>query len=441
MSESQSNQTVPGRPKMCRSCGAIVGAGESQCAVCGTPTSQTPEQLNAYRPADRETIRFARAVLNRPFKFTILLLVANLFVFLLMWHSSGMSTQSLWSTFPEPVLIAYGAKLNYLINAPNYQWWRFITPMFIHINLPHVLVNMYSLWIVGPYVEKLYGSAKFVVFWVVTGIAGVVASYLTVRPDLATSSLGRFLFKNLDVPSAGASGALFGLVGVLFVFGIKFRRELPEGFKRAFGTGMLPIIIINLFIGFIGRGFIDNAAHLGGLLSGAALATVVEYRRPGERRGMAAAWRILQALMLALVFVGFYETARNFRHSVALAVQPALSQQTQAFFSFAAAMNLARQKTNAIIQERDTRNVDAIAQKALEAPAPDERAAELRVQLLSILAKATSAAAAASPPAGDGPRRLPPLDPKLGEEFSQWQAQYEAWMQQAVQQYTTVTSK
>lgn len=426
---------------MCRSCGAIVGAGEPQCAVCGTPTSLTAEQLQSYRPADRETIRFARAVLSRPNKFTIVLLVANLFVFLLMWQSSGMSTQTLWASFPDTVLVAYGAKLNYLIDAPNYQWWRFITPMFIHINLPHVLINMYSLWIVGPYVEKLYGSAKFVVFWVLTGIAGVVASYLTVRPALATSSLGRFLFKNLDVPSAGASGALFGLVGVLFVFGIKFRRELPEGFKRAFGTGMLPIIIINLFIGFVGRGFIDNAAHLGGLLSGAALATVVQYRRPGERRGMAAAWRILQALMLLIVLVGFYETARNFHHSLALAVQPALSQQTQAFFTFAAAIDRAKQKTNAVIQDRDTRDVDAIAQLANEAPAPDARAAELRVQLLTILAQATSAAASASPAAGAGPRRPPPLDPKFGEEFNQWQAQYDAWMQQAVQQYTTITSK
>ena len=426
---------------MCRNCGAIVGAGQSQCAVCGTPTSLTPEQLHAYHPADRETIRFARAILGRPNKFTIILLVANLFVFLLMWQSSGMSSQVLWSGFPEPVLVAYGAKLNYLINAPNNQWWRFITPMFVHVNLPHVLVNMYSLWIVGPYVEKLYGSAKFVVFWVLTGIAGVVASYLTVRPTLATSSLERFLFKNMDVPSAGASGALFGLVGVLFIFGIKFRRELPEGFKRAFGTGMLPIIVINLFIGFVGRGFIDNAAHLGGLLSGAALATVVEYRRPGERRGMAAAWRILQALMLAIVLIGFYETARNFHRSLQLAVQPALSQKSQGFLTFAAAIDGAKQKTVAIIQNRDTENVDTIAQQALEAPAPDARAAELRVQLLSILAKAASAAASASPPVGDGPRRLPPLDPKIGEELNQWQAQYDEWLKQAVQQYTTITSK
>jgi rhomboid protease GluP len=426
---------------MCRSCGAIVGAGESQCAVCGAPTTLTPEQLQAYRPADRETIRFARAVLSRPYIFTIVLLIANLFVFLLMWHSSGMTSQVLWTSFPENVLIAYGAKLDYLINAPNNQWWRFITPMFIHVNLPHVLVNMYSLWIVGPYVEKLYGSAKFIVFWVLTGIAGVVASYLTVRPNFATTSIGRFLFKNMDVPSAGASGALFGLVGVLFVFGIKFRRELPEGFKRAFGTGMLPIIVINLFIGFVGRGIIDNAAHLGGLLSGAALATVVEYRRPGERRGMAAAWRILQWLALGLVLVGFYEVARNFNRSVPLAVHPVLSQQSQAFYTFAAAMDAAKQKTNAIIQERDVRDVDAIAQRALEAPAPDARAAELRVHLLSILAKATSAAATATPPPANGPRRLPPLDDKLAAEMQQWQQQYDEWMRQAVQQYTTITSK
>jgi membrane associated rhomboid family serine protease len=426
---------------MCRSCGAIVGAGESQCAVCGTPTALTPEQLRASPPTDRETIRFARAILNRPYMFTIVLLVANLFVFMLMWQSSGLTSQVLWGGFPEPVLVAYGAKLNYLINAPNYQWWRFITPMFIHINLPHVLVNMYSLWMVGPYVEKLYGSAKFLVFWVATGICGVVASYLTVRPALATSSLGRFLFKNLDVPSAGASGALFGLVGVLFVFGIKFRHELPEGFKRAFGTGMLPIILINLFIGYVGRGFIDNAAHLGGLLSGAALAAVVEYRRPGERRGVASAWRILQVTALALVVVGFYETARNFQRSLQSAIHPALSEQTQIFINFVAAMEPARSKVTAVIDNRDLSDVGAIGQRAMQAQAPDAHGAQLRDRLLTILSQAAGAVASASPPAGDGPRRPAPLDKKLADDFQQWDVEYEQWKQQAVQTSMSVTSK
>ena len=151
---------------MCRHCGAIIGAGETQCAVCGVATATTPQQ--AHPQVDRETLRFARAVLERPYKFTIIFLIANIFVFLLMWNSSGMGSQALWEGFSEPVLAGYGAKVNALIDAG--QWWRFVTPMFIHVNLPHLLVNMYSLWMVGPYVEKLYGSAKFVVFWVLTGI-------------------------------------------------------------------------------------------------------------------------------------------------------------------------------------------------------------------------------------------------------------------------------
>jgi len=416
---------------MCRSCGAIVGAGEPRCAVCGTPNAQSAEQLQTYRPADRETIRFARTILSRPNIFTIVVLIANLFVFMLMWQSSGLTSQVLWQGFPEPVLVAYGAKLNYLINAPHHQWWRFITPMFVHVNLPHLLVNMYSLWIVGPYVEKLYGSAKFIFFWVMTGIAGVVGSYLSVQPRMATGGFGRFLFKTTDVASAGASGALFGLVGVLFVFGIKFRRELPEGFRRAFGTGMLPIIIINLFIGYIGRGFIDNAAHLGGLLSGAALATVVQYRRVGERRGLATAWRVVQVVALALVLFAFYKTARNFNRSLQLAHLPALNQQAQTFLSYVGTMNALRAKTADVIQNRNLKDVGGLTQLAVQAPAPDERAAELRERLVSILSRVSAAVAAASPPEGNGPRLPPPVDQKLLEEFQQWNTDYDQWLANA----------
>ncbi|HSD47196.1 MAG TPA: rhomboid family intramembrane serine protease [Pyrinomonadaceae bacterium] len=413
---------------MCRNCGAIVGAGEPQCAVCGTPNAQAPDQLQNYRPADRETIRFARAILSRPNIFTIVVLIANLFVFMLMWQSSGLTVQALWQAFPEPVLVAYGAKVNYLINAPHHQWWRFITPMFVHINLPHLLVNMYSLWIVGPYVEKLYGSAKFITFWVVTGIAGVVASYLSVQPRLATGGFGRFLFKTTDVASAGASGALFGLVGVLFIFGIKFRRELPEGFRRAFGTGMLPIIIINLVIGFIGRGFIDNAAHLGGLVSGAALATVVQYRRVGERRGVAAAWRVVQVLALLLVVVAFYKTVRNFNRSLQLAHLPALNQQTQMVLSYIGTMNALRIKTTDVIENRNLNDVGGLTQLAVQAPAPDERAGELRERLVSIISRAANEVASASPAPGPGPRRPPPVDQKLVDEFQQWNTDYDQWL-------------
>jgi len=403
---------------MCRSCGAIVGAGQTQCAVCGAPTAaKSPADSSQYPPADKETVRFARAVLNRPYKFTVALLVANIFVFLLMWESSGMSFAALQRGFPDAVLIAYGAKLNYLINPPNNQWWRFVTPMFVHIDMLHLLMNMFSLLILGPFVEKLYGSAKFVVFWVVTGIAGVVGSYLTIRPSLARGVLGTFIFHATDVPSAGASGALFGLVGVLFVFGIKFRRELPEGFKRVFGTGLLPIIFINLFIGFIGRSFIGNSAHLAGLFTGAALALFVDYRRPGARASITTIWRALQVIALAIIVVAGYKVVRNFnRAALPRAVPPA---NTLIYTNYVSAMSQAQEKVSAVIHNNDLNDVQAVTQRTMQAPVPDARAAELRTRLLNILSNLTNA----------------PKDQKLADEYAQWRKEYDEWLKGAAKTY------
>jgi len=325
----------------------------------------------------------------------------------------------LWQGFPEPVLATYGAKLNYLI-AQYHQWWRFVTPMFIHVNLPHVMINMFSLWMVGPYVEKLYGSAKFVVFWVFSGILSIVASYLTVRPDLATGVWGRFLFKSLDVPSAGASGALFGLVGVLFVFGIKFRRELPEGFKRAFGVGMIPIIVINLLIGFLGRGFIDNAAHLGGLVTGAALALAAEYRRPGDRTDVSVVWRVLQAASLVIVVAASYKVVRNFRRPVPQSPQQIAQAREQAFLMFVNGMNLLQEQASRVIHDHDVSQVEVVTQTVMHRPAPDVRGAELRDRLVVILSRLAQASQS-------GQR----LDQGLTAELEKWHEDYMEWFKGA----------
>jgi len=337
-----------------------------------------------------------------------------------------MTSAGLWE-FPEPVLIAYGAKLNRLINEQN-QWWRFVTPMFVHINLPHLLVNMYSLWVVGPYVEKLYGSAKFVVFWVVTGVAGVVASYLTViSPDTQLGSLGRFLFKTNDVPSAGASGALFGLVGVLFVFGIKFRHELPEGFKRAFGTGMLPIIVINLFIGYLGRGLIDNAAHIGGLVTGAALALVVDYRRPGERTGATIIWQILRVGALAVVAVSFLKVAQHFPPSVRNQTNRNSNGTGVAFLVFAKTMNDA-QETFYEAMQGDSRGVDDAIKSLESVPHFDLESAQLAERLKALLndAKVLKGPRVSSPSAD--PSQLQEKEKTLLQDFGLWSKDYNQWL-------------
>jgi membrane associated rhomboid family serine protease len=379
-------------------------------------------------------MRFARAVLNRPYKFTIALLVANIFVFILMWQSSGMNF-SVLNFFPYDVLVAYGAKVNHLVRE-QHQWWRLITPMFIHINLLHLMVNMYSLWVVGPYVEKLYGSAKFVVFWIVTGIASMVASYLTVLPpDRQVGRLGSFLFKTMDVPSAGASGALFGLVGVLFVFGIKYRHELPEGFKRAFGTGLIPMIALNLFIGFVGRGLIDNAAHLGGLVAGAFMALVIDYRRPGERSGIAITWRGLQIACIALSLFAFIKAAQHFRDPLPAylveqrkeleerEVEVDVPDEVDNFETYAKAMNEAQEALNLAQGRNDISAIDGALSNLQSVPKLDPTADDLRNQLSSFLSRAKALETDTI-----APNQKLEAKNSLTKEFLEWIKAYRNWL-------------
>ncbi len=425
---------------MCRSCGSIVGGGQGQCAVCGTSVTSSASAGKSRPIPDSETLRFARAILDRPYKFTIILLVSNLFVFFLMWQASGMKF-SVLGVFPPEVLVPFGAKLNFLIRT-KHEWWRFVTPMFLHVNILHLMVNMYSLWIVGPYVEKLYGSAKFVVFWVVTGIAAVGASYLTVLgPGTRLPPMGRFLFKVEDAPSAGASGALFGLVGVLFVFGIKFRHELPEGFKRAFGTGLLPMIMLNLFIGYLGRGFIDNAAHLGGLAAGAMLALVVDYRRPGEKSGIAITWRILQIAAVVFVVISFIKTAQHFRDPMPAFVTQQTASSTDSvsekFVIWAKAMNEG-QEAFYLVKEGDVTSADRAIKELERAPSLDPKADELRERLKNLLIKVKALhAAAANSNKPSAAKQLPELK-QFQTDFDSWRQEYDTWLKTIGRSYGLV---
>jgi membrane associated rhomboid family serine protease len=188
-------------------------------------------------------------------------------------------------------LRAFGAKSN--PEMMGGQWWRFVTPIFIHIGWLHLLFNSYALWIVGPQVEKLYGAARFLMLYVLTGVAGVWGSY----------------YYHPQTMSAGASGAIFGLFGVLLVFGIRYRDSIPPSFKRAVGAGVLPVIVINLIIGF-SIAAIDNSAHISGLLAGAALAAVVPFQKPGVETP--TFFRMLQTALVALVGVCFFMVAKTY---------------------------------------------------------------------------------------------------------------------------------
>ncbi|HZI20435.1 MAG TPA: rhomboid family intramembrane serine protease [Pyrinomonadaceae bacterium] len=412
-----------GRPSLCRDCGAIVGAGEQACSACGAAARRPAPERPAVPQPDPATARFVRAIINRPATFTFVFLIANVFLYLMMSFDGGATGN---------VLVAYGAKLNALINERG-EWWRFVTPIFLHVQMPalgplHLLTNMYGLFMLGPYVEKLYGSAKFVVFWIACGVAGVAASYLAVQPELAASgALGRFLFKVHDVPSAGASGALFGLVGVLFVFGIKYRSELPEGLKRAFGTGMLPIILINLFIGYAGSGFIDNAAHLGGLVSGMALALCVGYKRIGPRGPVAYAWHFLQAACLLLVAASFLMAARNFHQPLPAWQPPGFgldSGEPSNIVAFTEAVNAGQGALRAFIDRGQAEALAPAAEQLGRTPSVNEGADALRDDLKALVERARGVSAERDPPEAERRRRTR----QLREDLNDWSRRFAEWV-------------
>lgn len=297
-------------------------------------------------------------------------------------------------------------------------------------------MNMYGLWVLGPYVERLYGSAKFVFFWVVTGVVGVVASYLTVRPGMHLNAVSRFLFKNGDPVSVGASGALFGLIGVLFVFGIKFRHELPDGFKRAFGTGMLPTILLNVFIGFT-IPVIDNAAHMGGLAAGACLALIVGYKRPGERASVALLWHALQAAALLLVVLSFTMVALRFRGP-----KPSLDNLSSKTIinggqpdvpAYLEALNNAQIVVQNALNGQDTGDTEAVNKALDAAPTLDEKADALRKEMKQLLLRAGELAKI--PTALRGRARARTQREELRKDFDAWVERRDEWVKTEGENY------
>jgi membrane associated rhomboid family serine protease len=149
------------------------------------------------------------------------------------------------------VLVLYGAKENSLI--VQGQYWRFITPIFLHATILHVALNMLNLVILGVFVERLVGHLRFLLIYFVTGVVSIIASFALMPGEV----------------SVGASGAIFGLVGAYSMFILLHRRALPRGGIPAI-LWLVVVIGANLSIGlFIPN--IDNYAHLGGLLSGCLL--------------------------------------------------------------------------------------------------------------------------------------------------------------------------
>ena len=277
------SEPKPPRPRLCPACGTLVGATANKCHECGAHVNLS------FAAASRTLSRWLPQ--TSPVTYSMLaiccLMYALSFVITMklaggrgfgggLMSLGGISTQ---------VSIRLGASLPWVFNI--LQPWRLITAIFLHGGLLHIAFNMWVLMDIGPMVEELYGSARYLFLFVATGAGGYVLS----------STLGGH-------PSVGASGALLGLVGVLLAATTGRRSYAAQALRSALIRWLIYIAILGLIM--TGT---DNYAHLGGLATGYILGRLMPDRAPADlrerRRAEFLGWAAGFAIAVSFGFMVF----------------------------------------------------------------------------------------------------------------------------------------
>jgi len=278
------------RPKICPACGALVGISATRCHECGT------------------SLRFSLVAMGKSLGKTIggetpvttLILILNLLLFgvSLVATNQGSGGPNLFSGVSGHVLYQLGARQSIAIL--HGEWWRLVMPMFLHAGLLHLGMNSLFFVDIGPQVERIYGSARYLFIYVFTGICSFVVSTLWNLQVYHGYGVG-----------IGASGALAGLIGVLLGMtmgrGGSYAREIRAQMTRMIGY---LVIMAVLPIG------IDNAAHFGGLAAGFLLGKILADREPMNaaelKRAYALGW-----IAGIVVVTSFVMMLLHFRDSLA----------------------------------------------------------------------------------------------------------------------------
>ncbi len=217
----------------CPWCGYYNAIDERRCGRCARwiPPKPVAEMLRRLPPESAPA--------------TKALIALNVFVFVGELMTSMPKSIPIMNSFPLSVLIEFGAFDNELGRS---EPWRWLSACFVHMSLLHIALNMLSLWQLGRAMERVFGSTRFVVAYVLTGIAG-----------FATTTLW---YGQAPFVTAGASGAIFGLTG-LFV-AMLIQRQHPR-WKEV----VVQIVVSSLILTFAFP--VNNSAHLGGAAAGALL--------------------------------------------------------------------------------------------------------------------------------------------------------------------------
>jgi len=256
--------------RMCRSCRELVDRSLSTCPACGASMRDV---------TGGGTGRLLAAILPGFSSLTAVLITVNVILLalpLVLWGASP-SPGGLFTLLAPPAaaLFAFGSKYTPVILHYG-QFWRLVTAGFLHAGIVHLGFNCYALSILGPLIENSFGWRKYLFIYTATDIAAFTTS----------------AFLNPGTPSVGASGPIFGLLG----FAVLYGRYRSDRTGRAISDQLLRWIVPAVVMLFLPG--IDNAAHVGGFVSGAILGMVVDAEEP-----RAPAARILWSCLTTLTVV------------------------------------------------------------------------------------------------------------------------------------------
>lgn len=238
------------------------------------------QQRPEYEQIQRPMMTFGQLLaMSTPRYFVALTLIGlNVAVFALM----ALLGVPLFNPTAEQLFI-WGA--NYGPATLNGQWWRLLSSTFIHGGIIHLALNMQCLWQLGKLTERLYGNWAFLLLYILSGLGGSAASLLW----------------NPVTLSVGASGAIFGVAGGLVAFLYLGKLPLSRAATRSILSSTLVFVGFNLLYGAASTG-IDNAAHIGGLVTGALVGALLTRPLPPPP-GFSRLPKALVAMSLVLLLV------------------------------------------------------------------------------------------------------------------------------------------
>ncbi len=205
--------------------------------------------------------------------------------------TAGLIALVVGSTRDLGVLMRAGALVRGLVDGG--EWWRIFSCIFIHVGFLHLLVNVVGTFFVGRISEELFGTARTFAIFALSGFAGAIASYLSSPAGI----------------SAGASGALFGLLGAVFIELTWHRPRYRAAWKRGMWGGLAVVIIAQIGYGFF-YPVIDQWAHGAGLVAGTVLGALFSPHAPWVRVGRQIG-RVIAVVALLFIVVSAYKIARS----------------------------------------------------------------------------------------------------------------------------------